>query len=238
MPRLLLVLVLAALGASAAAQPSIQLRAGYDHYRLNDLRASQDGLQAEFRHQGIPIEAISTFPAYLSLQLNAAVPLWGGHRGGISLGTGSTGARSHYADYSGEIRADWVAARRSVGVFVEQDAIQRRDFTGIVAIHFGADYAQITYDAAVQVGNESETFRQEITGRGFYLQPEVSAEWPIHSAAFVRVGVGYGLTLRGGFGLFPQTTYRPEWTGWRLGVTFGLRAPSARLSEDSANLLY
>jgi len=240
--RVLLLLALAVLAAgAAAAQPSVQLRVGMDHYRLSDLRASQTQLQSEFRQQGVRIEPLSAFPAHPSLRLDAAVPLWGVHRGGISVGLGSTGARSHYADYSGEVRADWVARRRSVGVFIEQDVLRQRDVTGALALHLGADFARVTYDAEVRVGNEREAYQQEVAGRGFYLQPELTAERPLGRGVFVRAGVGYGVTLQGGFGLFPRAaTYRPEWTGWRVGATFGLRAPqravpAGPLPEDFAN---
>jgi hypothetical protein len=232
---LLLALLAVLLAEAAAAQPSARLRVGYDHYRLSDLRSSQARLQGEFRQQGVPVEPMSAFPAYPSLRLEVAAPLWGVHRGGLSVGLGSTGARSHYADYSGEVRADWVAARRSVGAFVEQDALRQRDVTGVLALHVGADFARVTYDAVVRVGEEEETARQEVTGRGFYLQPELSVERALPRGGFVRAGAGYGVTLRGGFALLPQTVYRPEWTGWRLGVTFGWRAPVRPLPENSAN---
>jgi hypothetical protein len=235
-PVFCLVLVVGWLGTPAPASAqvfsgaSVRVWVGAEHYGLGDVREWQRRERAEIRGQGVPVEITDGFPTRPGVRVDVATRFLGEHRVGLSAGFGSTGGRLHYADYSGEVRTDWVVSRRSFGVFLEQAAVERATWATFVTTHGTFDVARLRYDTSFRVGDAASREDVEFSAWSFSVEPELALEMRAFGPTFARVGAGFGysfggtLTLDGEpVGLSGSTSpLKLRWTGWRVGLTVGI----------------
>lgn len=220
--------------APASAQvfsgASVRVWVGAERYGLRDVRDWQSRERADLQGQGVPAEITDGFPTRPGVRVDVATRFLGEHRVGLSAGFGSTGGRLHYADYSGEVRTDWIVSRRSFGIFLEQAAAERATWATFVTTHGTLDLAQLRYDAYFQVGDVSDREEVEFSAWSFSVEPELALEVRTFGSTFARVGAGFGysfggtLTLEGEpVGLSGSTSpLKLRWTGWRVGLTLGV----------------
>ena len=241
------ILLLSVFGSSTSAMAqlvsgaSVRVRVGLEHYGLQDIRKWQEQEQGTLRGLGVPAEITDAFPAYPGLRVDVATQLPNGHRLGLSAGYNSTGGRVHYADYSGEVRTDWVVARRSVGLFLEQLANERATWAIPVTLRGSLDFARLRYETLARVGNDAEQGETEFSAWSFSVEPEVGVEVKTLGSTFVRATVGFGYTFGGTLKLDGEpvglagasSPLKLHWHGWRTGLAVGLdlpgwKRPSAR----------
>jgi hypothetical protein len=241
----LCLLVLIGLGLSASAQAqlvsgvSLRVRAGLERYGLQDIRKWQEQEQGTLRGLGVPAEITDAFPAHPGLRVEVATQLPNGHRLGLSAGYNSTGGRVHYADYSGEVRTDWVVARRSVGLFVEQLANERATWAIPVTLRGSLDLARLRYETLARLGNDVERGETEFSAWSFSVEPEVGVEVKTFGSTFVRATVGFGYTFGGTLELDGEpvglagssSPLKLHWHGWRTGLAVGLDLPGWKRSS-------
>lgn len=231
-----LVLALGWLGAPAPASAqvlsgaSVRVWVGAERYGLRDVRDWQRRERADLRGRGVPVEITDGFPTRPGVRVDVATRFLDEHRVGLSAGFGSTGGRLHYADYSGEVRADWVVSRRSLGVFLEQAAVEHARWGTFVTTHATFDLARLRYDAYFQVGDVSDREEVEFSAWSFSVEPELALEVRTSDATFARVGAGFGYSFGGTLTLDGEPVGLPgstsplklRWTGWRVGLTLGV----------------
>lgn len=105
-----------------SCQQNISLRARlmYNYYNLDDLKdLQQEGLR-QFKERGVGISAVESFPPYWGTQLQALYYITKSDSQKFTIGLfydfASTGARTHYSDYSGEIKYDYRLRAYTLGI--------------------------------------------------------------------------------------------------------------------------
>lgn len=233
MPRPLLALLAAsalALGAPAlAAQTAVLgVRVGLDENRLDGVAAWQAEDRAALDRRGIPVAETDAFPAFLSVQAEAAVGLGPSTRVGAHVGYGSTSGRLAYADYSGSARADRLARRTFAGAHVERAVL--RSGPASVWVGLGTRLSRVTvdYERRIVVGaDEVEAVESSYTAWPLGVEPALAAELAAGPLATVRLQAGweqpFGGRLSGSGPDRPAGAPRADWGGLRVGLGLAAR---------------
>lgn len=189
---LLFFLLVGVTAADAQTRFTARAQLGLDQNgRLGSVEPWQELEQFRLAERGIPAEATSAFPAYLSLE--AAVGVEVESVGvGILGGYSSTGGRLAYADYSGSFVADRVAERFVLGVYGEALPVSVGPVRAGVGITLRANRTTVTYRRRVQLGDEEvEAVTAELRGTPLSLEPVALAETPLFGPVSARVRLGW-----------------------------------------------
>lgn len=230
MTRALLLAALA-LALPAAAQPVVVgARVGVDGNQVGGLAAWQGEDLATLNRRGIPVAETDAFPAFLSVQAEAAVNVGPSTRIGVHLGYGSTSGRLDYADYSGSARADRLARRTFGGASAEHAVLRAGPATAWVGVSARLSRVTVDYERRIVVGSEEvEAAEAAYTGWPVGLEPAVGAEVALGPFAIARVHAGWERSFGGRLGGEPPPrllTGGPpdaDWGGLRIGVGLAAR---------------
>ena len=218
--------------AVADAQPRFTARAhvGLDqHGDLGGVAPWQEAEGARLTTRGIPVEATSDFPAYLSIEAAAGVA-FGAVGVGVLGGYSSTGGRLAYADYSGSFVADRVAERSVLGLYGEAFPLDVGPARLGAGLTLRASRTTVSYQRQVQIGDEEvEAVTAQLRATPLSVEPAALAEVAVFGPASVRVRLGWELSSSSdldGTSLLPSEARAGDvsvgWSGLRASAGISL----------------
>ena len=209
----------------SAQRGQLFVEANVEAYRLGDIRLLVDAQEDIYQRQGIPVRRTSSFPSYpggcIGVRLGSAQafqPL-------VEVGVSSTGARLHYADYSGEVRDDLVVSRVFGGVGVATPATGAAAFRALARLRYS--YSTLHSEGFYRLGDDTEELAGDMHAGGLSFSVEGMLGrrmGPLEVHLLVGAEYALGLSflphrLRHTFLAEEQPTLlRAAWTGGRAGV--------------------
>ncbi len=98
----------------------IRGQVGYNYYSMKSLKTLAQFQRSSYQTWGIDAKIVQEFPSTPGFQLQAAIPFREYSLAGLVWDYASTGARIHYADYSGYAKTDMVITRQAFGFLLER----------------------------------------------------------------------------------------------------------------------
>lgn len=222
-PVLLVSLLLLTFNLSAQ-EWNIAPKAGYGSYSMQDLKTIQN-LTATSTNIGI--KSVEQFPPYYFYGLDLTRHTRYNFSYGITGGYYSTGARNHYADYSGSIKEDYFVNAINLGfVFA-----WKKSWGSIVDLsmgfHSGLKLSGLNYKNELKLWDQSTSEKHLFKNQSFWFEPDFELSKKITSFFSLMAYIGYevntsGKTIRDGS---PEDVLKVneksatiDWSGFRAGA--------------------
>jgi hypothetical protein len=206
--------------------------AGYGTYKMEDLKDFQKGASEIENFPSIMI--IEDFPAYfnqsLQLELQVIKEVYIGINGGYQY----TGARSHYADYSGEYKLDFQLNAYKIGANVKYVFTTKGtdNFDFYLNLRSGLTSSRMNLDESVVI-YEVDSFQadRDYESKNLYIEPAAGLSYQLLRWITCGVYAGYEID-------FPKALYQKyheditlkdqenntveiDWSGIRVYVSLG-----------------
>jgi hypothetical protein len=209
------------------SQTSIVAFSGYGYYSMSDLKS----LQGEFKNE-FPVDAkiTSAFPAFWYFEGGAIQRFNEKYFAGALIGSGSTGGRVHYKDYSGEIGADQTLRYYSLAIPIGLILNPNSKFSVFkFDLRPGATFTNLSLRFYSTIGNQSSNQIVELNSLNIVLQPGFSFLKRFGNFG-VEIQASYNLTLVAGK-LYVKDSQnyllnaankevKADWSGFRISSGF------------------
>lgn len=173
---------------------TIRVNSNYSIYNMLDLKALQTKLTAELNDDDIPIKDIEKFPNYFSHEFQFLVNYKPERSIGFIYKINSTGARSHYQDYSGEYKIDYQIEANSFGFIYEAKTGSKRFQypLGFKLLLINTEFL-IENSYTIESTGESESFELKTFAKSFGFEPFTGIQYNIKGFS-MRANVSYLIT--------------------------------------------
>ncbi|MGE5447257.1 MAG: hypothetical protein ACM3PR_02770 [Bacteroidales bacterium] len=142
---------------------------------------------------------------------------------GFTSGYYSTGARNHYADYSGSYREDIRVSSINVGFLVAQRKALGNNFYGAVELATGAKFSKIMFESEVIIMDENQLIDDEFKNLSWWVEPQVRVSRNITEKYALSLFAGYEFTVINNINIKAlHTQYKGpaiNWSGLRAGIS-------------------
>lgn len=222
----LLILLLGIATVSVFAQKlEIQPKTGIGFYSMSDLKDFQKSSIPKF---GIDIQCVETFPHYFFYEADMVIHTalsWGyGFTGGFY----STGARNHYADYSGSYKVDFLTSAINLGgVLLYRQNIFNHTFIDI-KLASGIKYSQLGINEVWIFWTDTEKKDYTFQSYSGWIKPEIKFGQIFFDSFTIGGFVGYEYNLKSKlhykedkdlYLMKAQNDYvKIDWSGFRAGL--------------------
>jgi hypothetical protein len=230
---LLSLLLISCIGAQVESNKySIQIGFGYNNYDLSSLKKFTNYYagQLALNHPYLPVRVVDQFPNYISMQGEILFPFRERQSIGLLFGTGSSGARINYQDYSGELNTDLIILRYTFGLVFDWSLYtfgQNKDiiFRLIPVLILN----ELKVEEFVRIGEESvsETTKFKCTSGGVNFQLAFKYTLQrVHFLPYIGILVDVPRVLH--LSEYPDAEFKYEnekvtvrWGSYQLGIFIG-----------------
>jgi hypothetical protein len=210
------------------AQVRANFSVGYGTYSMKKLSDLQASIAREFPLKG---KTTSSYPAYINFEGGIFYDTRINLTAGLTLGYGSSGARTYYGDYSGSIYFDQLANYRSVLASVGYIQKLPKNYRVYWEVHPGVTFTNLEFRSVEKIGYSTSEDRYHFKSKNFTIQPTVTL-----LKKFGRFGIsgfaGINLNLINGklmskehkdAWLIDEDNHNIEadWSGIRIGASIG-----------------
>jgi len=212
---LFLILILTTLkGQQIEIRPSV----GMGAYAMSALK---DLMQQAVIGLPFNVKTTENFPAYAFYQLDLVFYSEQNLGWGFTSGFYSTGARNHYADYSGYYKEDLNVSSVNLGIMASQKMSLGHQWQGYFEFATGIKYTNITYLGEIQVGEEMSNQDIEDKCQGWWATPQLRFGRQVYKNFGLSVFAGYEFMLNKNLKSKNGWYGGPEidWSGLRAGVS-------------------
>lgn len=170
------------------------------------------------------------FPPFLYFNAEALYSFPKTLAAGLALSTTSTGSRLHLADYSGEYTFDNLQNVVNVGAKILLGK-QPGKTNGInFSLESGVALSKMTFDENISIDAGTETYNEDFSAEGFYIQPGVVYHYQFLQHLLVAAQISWYIGIEKGYHVngsrkgiirFGENNevIKPEWNGLRAGLT-------------------
>lgn len=193
-------------------------------YSMNDLKDFQEYLNAQVP---VDISSIETYPAFFRYtgfgefsQNKISF--------GLQITYESTGSRSSYKDYSGEIRFDQIVSAVGVGTFISYSEIARLPI--YVKFVSGLTFSDLSLLEYVEITNQTIEDKYEYKSMGYFSEAHIGYELNfkfINLTPFLSYRISFNSeTFKNSNDnmliIPPNREIKPNFTGFRLGINVSI----------------
>lgn len=199
--------------------------AGISQASMNDLKRLQEYLVVEF-----PVEFRNTqsFPPYFQYNITTTFSGSEKFRWGLRAYTTSTGARSVYADYSGEVRVDQTVS--CIGIALHSELILKKFNRSELAmvLEVGHILTHLTVDGYFRLGNSpAETFNEKFKSANRMFETGLCYRYLLNDRLFLFTQVGVQGNVTGDLQSRSDGSslddFSADWSGFKAFMGMGLR---------------
>lgn len=220
-------ILLGILFSSASAQeliirPSI----GWGTYNMKDLK---NLVEASEQSYPVSVKTTDNFPPYINFKLDVLTPVGKHFRVGISSGYQSTGARNHYADYSGYVKEDFTTQAVNIGAIIGYTQAFNDKFSLNLELMGGSKFSCFEYDGELTIYEVDDSAgAYKFNANSVWFEPQILLERTIASRFSLFVSAAYEFDFGGKLAYKDSPSdylqavdggvARIDWTGMRLGL--------------------
>jgi hypothetical protein len=168
----------------------LRLKGNYNFFSMSDETALQNDLLSEVNTQGIPAEAVESFPPYYGLEFQllfiAKSDPGKEYHVGLFFDQSSTGGRIDYKDYSGEIKVDQLFKAFSIGPIGEITKDVGNNFNLAVALKIPLIFGSFKIKSESRLGTMTNSQEIDFSAFTVGLEPGISLSYLFHK---VSIGI-------------------------------------------------
>jgi len=231
MSRQLTYMIIILLNLGLSSEVSAQRRTGISGtfggatFAMEDMKYLQDNILATYPVEGA---VLSSFPPYFTGSVRVIHQFLSHLRAGVGYTYSTTGGRSDYTDYSGNIETNMIAVSHMIGVSVNYSILGNEQLDLSLYGKLDANFSNMDINSTINVLGYTDRVQNEYKS----LSPSGSAGLEL-LYKFKEMGLGleagYLLDLAGDLSnkvsgsdlLDPNDQQRiltTDWSGWRLGL--------------------
>jgi hypothetical protein len=211
---------------SAQATYTIGVQAGIGSYSMRDLREFQG--DQEFSWNQVDVETIDEFPSYYYYDVWVTRSFYKKLELGISYRLQSTGYKSHYADYSGELLFEQTLVANQIGVLAATPVAKILEDRLVVSLAGNIYYCRSSDNFNYRISftnGPGATFNETLVSNSVVLNAAARVSYTIVGG--IRLGASAGYSIDSGGTLHQngqtdavlETEPSTNWSGMRLGLT-------------------
>jgi len=186
-------------------------------------------VRASAQSYPVSIKTTDNFPPYINFKLDVLTPVSNHFRIGISSGYQSTGARNHYADYSGYVKEDFTTRAVNIGAIVGYKKDLNDKFGLNLELTGGSKFSRFDYEGEIKIydGDDSSDDYQ-FRANSIWLEPQILLERTIASHFNLFVSAAYEFDFGGKLAYKDSPSdylqavgggaARINWSGLRFGL--------------------
>jgi len=211
---------------------SIRLGSNYSYYNLNDLTNLQKQISSDINTElNISLKDLESFPSYFSYEFQVIYNIEPNQNVGLTYEYSTTGARSHYEDYSGEYKIDYSVESYSIGALFER--IIRCKISNIpIGVKALLIKSNFEIDSTISIFgiNENNSVSLEAAATSFGLEPYTGLQFSIVDFK-LQILVAYLLSIESdlhdpsnpeAYLLNPEgKRIGLNWNGFKCGLSIG-----------------
>jgi hypothetical protein len=181
----------------------------------------------------IPFKNIESFPSYFTYEFQFVNENHSSFNYGLHYSYASTGARSYYADYSGEVISDYLLYSHNIGILLETFTTTFENHNIIIGGKIAYVYSDLTNSNYLEVLDFNEKVEVNFESSSFSIEPTISYQFSFGDL-FARLNLSYLISIGGKFtmknneDIFINSSngeLAPEWSGYRIGISLGYILP-------------
>ncbi len=210
----------------------LKYSARINQFDMVNLRNSQESLVREFQSAGTSLQILADFPSRSGGLVEVSYAINDRSTLGLFFERASTGGRVHYQDRSGELTSDHIVNRNSFGTISYFSL-----YENIVSIHLYTSVAIIFTDLELseelRVSEENDDALTNFSYKKAGFEPGFAIRFP-YKYLLGELTIGYQLSdlidftdgqsqLSLFYGELPENEVEPQWSGLRVGFTFGVQ---------------
>lgn len=203
-----------------AQQIEIRPSLGVGTYSMSKFK---DLMRQTVDQSRVALKTTQNFPPYWFYQLDII------HYSASQLGYGftsgfySTGARNHYADYSGSYREDISLRSVNFGFLLAKRKTLGNNLLGAIELATGAKFSKLIYEDEIIILDTNQPFNDEFKNLGWWAEPQVRISRKMMNKLAFSCFAGYEFTVVKNINidLFDINYHGPQlnWSGLRAGVS-------------------
>ncbi|WP_276366316.1 hypothetical protein [Chryseolinea sp. H1M3-3] len=223
--RKLHILLFWLLSAESYAQLEVSAGAGVGWFSMRELGELQKAIQSSY-----PVDAKITeeFPAYVIYDAEIVWKVNSSGFLGLYYQYGSTGGRTHYEDFSGEVYSDQLLHYNTLALSVAQELTFENDLQFRFDVHPGATFTNLKIIEGSRIGDVSHRESYKFHSINATLQPtlELQKTWGQFG---IKAHAGFHFAVYAGKLKFNENKQNyltvgndpvvANWNGFRLGLT-------------------
>lgn len=223
----LTILVFTPIYVNAQAEYSTNLQVGWGSYSMSELKDFQNYIEKQWSI--VNLKKINNFPSYtyynfqLSRSFNKNISL------GIDYRLQSTGYKSSYKDYSGEIKLEQVVWANQAGMsFILPINIKSKKVTLSFPLKIYYSWTTCNLDYIITISGQTvDSFKRTFISNSIMANPEINCYYSIIEPLQVGIVTGFNLDFKGDLKLkdhkdiklqLNNETVQSNWTGYRIGL--------------------
>ncbi|MGE5457706.1 MAG: hypothetical protein ACM3RX_05070 [Methanococcaceae archaeon] len=186
----------------------------------------KDLMQLSVDKSPIDLKTTQNFPPYWFYDLDIIRHTDAKTGYGLKVGYYSTGARNHYADYSGSYREDMKLSSINIGFLVSQREPIVGNFFGTVELGTGAKFSMLQLENEINISSSNQSLTDEYNNLGWWAEPQVRIGRKMGEKYVVSLFAGYEFTVINNINIkaIHAEYYGPDinWSGLRAGISFSV----------------
>ena len=194
--------------------------AGVGTYSMSDLKGM---MNESVSNSAFGLKTTENFPAYAFYGLDIIQPIIPGFGLGFITDFYSTGARNHYADYSGSYREDILVKSLNIGLLASSIDSLGWGFFFNIEVASGIKLSYISMEDELKLSNYQNANSYDFRSKGFWIEPTVRIGRKFFYNFSYAAFVGYELNLKSKMVLKENhdasSTAKIDWSGMRTGIS-------------------
>ncbi len=200
---LLFLSAICAHGEETQYRYSFEVLGGHNSYlKMQSMLEFEDFIVADYTELGIPAKVVQSFPAAPSFRMRFLMHFQK-QSVGLAYSRSGTGGRINYADYSGNVTADYILFNSNYRFVVRTLNLGRPNFRVFQATQVGVKKSILRLNESIQIWDEKESGTFTVESLSYCIEPGIEVEKPIWG------GVSLGLYAGADFIVFAAPFHLP-----------------------------
>ena len=215
---------------------------GIGTYAMNDLKAIQKELQ---NINDIPLKGTDNYPPFICFGLDLIPVLTKNFGLGFTSSYHSTGARNHYADYSGSLTEDFLVNDLNLGIDGIVTKIISKNLLLSGEIKSGIKFTKLQSKSSLKLFEQNETENQSFKSESWWIEPQINIEKLLIKNIYFYIFLGYEFNTNGTLFLtsnrdlylqINNSKASANWSGLRAGLGLSFKIKTKKPESDSTGL--
>ncbi|HPE76945.1 MAG TPA: hypothetical protein PLC80_12710 [Draconibacterium sp.] len=215
---------------------------GIGTYAMSDLKSIQKELQ---NVNDISLKGTDNYPPFICFGFDIIPTLTKNFGLGLTSSYHSTGARNHYADYSGSITEDFLINDLNLGI----DGIFTKTISKNLLlsgeIKSGIKFTKLQTNSSLILFEQTETENQSFKSESWWIEPQINIEKQLIKNIYVYLFLGYEFNTKGTLFLtsnhdlylqINNSKASADWSGLRAGIGISLKIRTKKPESNDTGL--
>lgn len=226
---LFIVCLISGPGLSWSQQMEVRYETGFGTYAMSDLKDFQKMIIPNY---GFEVKSLDKFPPYWYYGLNVLFGISEKFNLGVVSRYYSTGARNHYADYSGSYKDDMLAKAVNLGVNICRKNELAKNLYISAELATGIKFSKLSLEEEIVLLEEEVSSGYDFFAISFWAEPQIRIQKNLFNLLSFSVYSGYEINTQNKlrykdendqYLLLNNSEYaKIDWSGLRAGIALSI----------------